>query len=128
VAHLRDPNHIIEMRPSAREIRVFADGEMVAQTRRAVFLSETGHPTRYYMPPEDVRRELLIPSRKTSFCPYKGTASYWSLRVGDHVTENAVWAYLEPLPECARIRGLLCFYPEKISRLEIDDETSRAAS
>ena len=101
---------------------MFAGGEMVAQTRRAVFLSETGHPTCYYMPPEDVRREFLIPSRKTSFCPYKGTASYWSLRVGGHVTENAVWAYLEPLPECASIRGLFCFYPEKLSRLEIEGE------
>jgi len=109
-------------------VRAFVDGEIVAQTRRALFLSETRHPTRYYIPPEDVRREFLMPSRKTSVCPYKGTATYWSLRVGDRVIEDAVWAYLDPLPERADIRGYFCFYPEKISRLEVEGETTTQAA
>jgi uncharacterized protein (DUF427 family) len=120
--HPRDPHHRIDVRPSSREVRAFVDDEMVAHTRRALFLYETAHPTRYYIPAEDLRSEFLIPSRKTSVCPYKGTASYWSLRVGEHVIEDAVWAYLDPLPECPRIKGHFCFYPEKLGRLEVEGE------
>jgi uncharacterized protein (DUF427 family) len=128
VGHPRDPNHRIEVRFSSRKVRAFVDGEMVAHTCRALFLFETRHPTRYYIPAEDVRSEFLIPSRKTSICPYKGTASYWSLRVGDRVIEDAVWAYLDPLPECARIKGYFCFYPEKLSRLEVQGENPNLAT
>ena len=120
--HPRNPQHRVDVRPSSREVRAHVDDEMVARTRRALFLFETGLPTRYYIPPEDVRSEFLIPSRKTSVCPYKGTASYWSLRVGDHMIEDAVWAYLDPLPECPRIKGFFCFYPGKLSRLEVEGE------
>lgn len=120
--HPRDPNHRIDVRSSSHNVRAFVDGEMVADTRSALSLFETGHPTRYYIPVEDVRSEFLIPSRRTSVCPYKGTANYWSLRVGNRVIEDAVWAYLDPLPECPRIKGHLCFYPEKLSRLEVDGE------
>jgi uncharacterized protein (DUF427 family) len=124
VAHSRDRKHRIDVRPSSREVRAFVDGEVVAETHRALCLFETRHPTRYYIPPEDVRREFLIPSSRTSVCPYKGTASYWSLRVGDRVIEDAVWAYLDPIPECAEIKGYFSFYPEKLTRLDVDAETA----
>lgn len=120
--HPRDPHHRIDVRPSSRKVRVISGGEPIARTRRALFLFETGLPTRYYIPPQDVRTELLVPSRRTSICPYKGTASYWSLRVGDRFSEDAVWGYLEPLPECPRIKGYFCFYPEKVDRLEVEGE------
>jgi uncharacterized protein (DUF427 family) len=121
--HARDPHHRIDIRPSSREIRAILGGETIAQTRRGMFLFETGLPTRYYIPPQDVRMEFLTPSRRTSVCPYKGTASYWSVRVGDRISEDAVWGYPEPLPECPRIRGHFCFYPEKIDRLDVEGET-----
>jgi len=63
--------------------------------------------------------ELLTRSDRSTVCPYKGTASYWSLRVGDRFVEDAVWAYLDPLPDCPRIAGYLCFYPEKVDRIEV---------
>lgn len=122
--HARDPHHRIDIRPSSREVRVLFGEEMVAWTRRALLLFETGLPTRYYIPPEDVRREFLLPSRHASVCPYKGNASYWTLKVGDQLAENAVWAYLDPLPECPRIKGYFCFYPEKVSRLAVEGESS----
>jgi uncharacterized protein (DUF427 family) len=103
-------------------VRAFLNGAMIARTRRALFLFETGLPTRYYIPPEDVHTEYLLPSRKTTACPYKGQASYWSVRVGDRIEEDAVWAYLAPLPECPRIKGHYCFYPEKVDRLEVEGE------
>jgi uncharacterized protein (DUF427 family) len=63
---------------------------------------------------------FLTRSDRNTVCPYKGTASYWSLRVGDRFAEDAVWAYLDPLPDCPRIAGYLCFYPEKVDRIEVE--------
>jgi uncharacterized protein (DUF427 family) len=124
--HPRDPHHRIDVRASSREVRVIFGGDTIAQTRRGLFLFETGLPTRYYIPPKDVRVEFLAPSRRTSICPYKGTASYWSVRVGDRLSEDAVWAYPEPQPECPRIKGHFCFYPEKVDRLEVEGEVPSA--
>ena len=119
--HARDPHKRVDIIPSSRRVRVTVGGELVADTRRALFLFETGMKTRYYVPPADVRVEFLSPSRTTTICPYKGTASYWSLEVGDKVVEDAIWFYPEPLPESARIKGHLCFYPEKVD-LEVEGE------
>jgi uncharacterized protein (DUF427 family) len=95
----------IAIEPSSCRVRVRAGGETVAETRRAQLLYETGLPVRYYIPPEDVRMEHLVPSHRT--------ASYWSLKSGDRIIADAVWAYRDPLPECAAIKGHFCFYPEK---------------
>ncbi len=81
--HARDPYHRVDVRPSSREVRVLLGGEMIARTRKALLLFETGLPTRYYIPPGDVRMELLDRSKSTSTCPYKGQASHWSARIGD---------------------------------------------
>ena len=124
--HARDPHHRIDVRPSSREVRVTFGGELVALTRRALFLFETGLPTCYYIPPEDVRYEPLEPSSTHSTCPYKGYASYWSLRTHDRFAQDAVWSYLHPLPECPRIKGHYCFYPEKIDRLAVEGEDKHA--
>jgi uncharacterized protein (DUF427 family) len=120
--HPRDPFHRVDVVPSAREVRIVFAGETVARTRRAIFLFETGLPARYYIPPDDVRMDLMTPTATTSVCPYKGHASYWSLRAGERAAADAAWAYVDPLPECPRIKGHLCFYPEKIDRLEIEGE------
>ena len=120
--HARDPYHRVDVRPSTREVRVVFGKETIALTRRGLFLFETGLPTRYYVPPGDVRMEFLSPTRKTSTCPYKGQASYWTIRVGGREAENAVWSYPEPLPECPRIKGYLCFYAEKVDLLEVEGE------
>jgi uncharacterized protein (DUF427 family) len=120
--HARDPHHRVDVRASTREVRVDFAGERVATTRRGLFLFETGLPTRYYIPPEDVLARFLEPSQRRSTCPYKGNASYWSLRVGDREARDAVWSYLDPLPDCPRIKGHLCFYPEKVDRLEVEGE------
>src|SRR5437660_10540716 len=101
--------HRIDVAPSADEVRVLANGETVARTRRALLLSETGLPVRYYIPAEDIRMDLLTPSPTSTFCRYKGSASYWSLRIGDHVVADVAWAYMDPLPERADIKGYLCF-------------------
>ncbi len=120
--HPRDPYKRVDVVPSSRQVRVVLGGETVAESRRARFLFETGLPTRYYIPPEDVRGELLEPSDKQSRCPYKGVAGYRSVRVGERLYEDIVWSYPEPIPECPGIKGLMSFFNEHVDDILIDGE------
>jgi len=120
IGHPRDPYHRIDLRFSRRRVRVVLGGETVADSRRALFLFETGIRTRYYLPAEDVRLDLLTPTTTTSICPYKGRASYWSASVGGRRFDDVVWSYLDPLPDQPRIKGLLAFYDEKMDAVLID--------
>ena len=121
--HPRDPRHRVDVRRSSRGVRAVFAGETIAFSQRAMFLFETGHPTRFYIPPEDVRLDVLLPSERRTTCPYKGHASYWSLKLGGRIAEDAVWSYLDPLPDCPQIKGHFCFYPEKLDSLEVEGET-----
>lgn len=120
--HPRDPHHRIDVRASARKVSVRFAGETIAATRRGLFLFEAGLPPRYYIPPEDVRTDLLVAvaTPTTSICPYKGTASYWQIKVRENVAENAVWAYRDPLADAPPIKGYYCFYPEKVGSLDVE--------
>lgn len=120
--HPRDPHHRIDVRPSAREVRVVLGGETVARTRGALFLFETGLRTRYYIPREDVRTDRLAPSETGSICPYKGTARYWSARIGERAVRDIAWSYPEPLPEMPRIKDRLCFFDERCDAVTVDGQ------
>lgn len=121
-AHARDPYKGVNVLPSTRHVRVVLGGVTIADTRRPMLLLETGLPTRYYIPEQDVRMELLEPTETVSHCPYKGQASYWSARIGGRVFKDSVWSYQEPLPACIPITKLLCFYNERVDALYVDDE------
>jgi uncharacterized protein (DUF427 family) len=118
--HPRDPYKRIDVVASSRPVQVILGGETVAETQRARFLFETRLPTRYYIPQEDVRMDLLTPSDKTTACPYKGKACYWSARIGDRVFPDIVWSYPEPIPECPKIAGYLCFFNEQVDAILVD--------
>jgi uncharacterized protein (DUF427 family) len=115
--HPRDPHKRVDAMPSSRHVVVEIDGTVVADSHRPVLLFETGLPTRYYLPPEDVRLDLFEPSDHHTGCPYKGTAAYWSWP-GE---ANIVWSYPEPLPAVGAIKGLLAFYNEAVD-LSVDGE------
>ena len=117
--HARDPRVRIDVLASARPVEVVLGGEAVAESRRAMFVFETGMPTRHYLPAEDVRMDALEPSAKQTSCPYKGTAGYWSARLGGETFEDVVWSYPDPLPEVARIKGLLCFFNERVDAITV---------
>jgi uncharacterized protein (DUF427 family) len=112
--HPRDPYTRIDALASSRHIRVEIDGVTVAESSRPVILFETGLPARYYLPFTDVRQDLLRHTDLQTACPYKGTAEYWSVVVGDEVHENVVWGYRTPLPESQKVAGLVSFYNEKV--------------
>ncbi|MEV7069503.1 DUF427 domain-containing protein [Streptomyces sp. NPDC093990] len=115
--HPRDPHKRVDAMPSSRHVQVEIDGTLVADTRRPVLLFETGLPTRYYIPREDVRRDLLDATDHHTGCPYKGTAEYWS--VGAH--KDIVWSYPDPLPAVGAVKGLLAFYNEAVD-ITVDGE------
>ncbi len=119
--HPRDPYHRVDVLDSTRHVRVAINGETVAETRRPRLLFETSLPTRYYIPREDVRTQLLIPSRTRTECPYKGVASYWSARIGDGEVADVAWEYPQPLPEAVKLPGTLCFLGASVE-IEVDGE------
>ncbi len=110
------PNHHITTRPAGVHVQVRFGGETIADTRDAVRLEETfvGHvvaPVVYYIPRKDVRMERLVRTSHHTHCPFKGEASYYSLKDGP---ENAVWTYEQPYDEMLAIKEYLAFYPDKV--------------
>ena len=120
--HPRDPYKRIDAIPSSREVKVVVGGETVAQSARGHFLFETNMPTRYYLPADDVRMDLLTPSETKTRCPYKGIASYRSARIGDRTFDDIAWFYPDPVPECPKIKDLICFYNENVDAIFVDGE------
>lgn len=112
--HPRDPYKRVDILASSRHVVVEVDGVRVADSRSPRILFETSLPPRYYLPLTDVRMDLLRPSGTLTRCPYKGTASYWNLAIGDVEHEDLVWCYRSPVPESQKIAGLACFYNEKV--------------
>jgi uncharacterized protein (DUF427 family) len=112
--HPRDPYTRVDILASSRHVQVAVDGVIVADSHQPRILFETGLPPRYYLPLTDVRLDLLVPSATESHCPYKGTATYWSLQLGDRRLDDFVWIYRSPLAESQKIAGLACFYNEKV--------------
>jgi len=118
--HPRDPYHRVDVLDTSRHVRVSLDGETLADTRGARVLFETGLPPRWYIPREDVAVDLA-PSDTRTECPYKGMASYSSVRVGDREERDLAWCYEQPLREVEPIVGRLAFFDERVD-LEIDGE------
>jgi uncharacterized protein (DUF427 family) len=114
--------HGIEIHDEPRRIVVSVDGTELAASARTRVLQETGLPPRYYFPRDDVHFELLDATPTETVCPFKGQASYWSVRTpaGEH--RDLAWCYETPIEAAAAIGGYVCFYSER-SDLTIDGET-----
>jgi uncharacterized protein (DUF427 family) len=111
---LRDPYHRVDVRRTGRPVHVVADdGADVAGSERAALLFETGAPPRFYLPREDVAAEL-VPSARRTTCPYKGEATYFSVRLGDRLIEDAAWSYEQPLEGSFGVRELVSFHHEAL--------------
>lgn len=120
IIHPRSPTARIAILPSSRHVVVRVGGVVVAESRRPTFLHETGLPMRTYLPKPDVRMDLLVPTDTTTGCPYKGWASYWTLRLPDgSELPDIAWSYPTPLRESQPIAGLVAFYDTQVD-VEID--------
>jgi uncharacterized protein (DUF427 family) len=111
--HARNPYHRIDCVRSQRQLRVKLRDVVLVDTRDVVSLFETASAPRLYVDRRHVRMEQLVASATTSYCPYKGYASYWSARIDGEIAPDVAWSYEDPTPESRRIAGLLSFYPER---------------
>lgn len=124
---IRSPAHKLLFEPDARRLRAFVGDTLVLDTRRAHLLHETGIRPVAYAPLEHFDTTLLEKTRTTSHCPFKGDASYWSLRVGDELREDAIWGYEEPLESAPWLGGFAALYPGQADRWLVEDEPVAAA-
>ena len=108
------PSHRIRVQPAGARVQVKVKGEIIADTKDAVRLQEDGYPAVYYIPRKDVKMERLVRSSHQSSCPFKGEASYYSLKGG---AENAVWTYETPYDEMLAIKEMVAFYPDKVDSI-----------
>lgn len=112
------PGHPITVEPNPHRVRVLLGGVIVAETTRALTLKEASLPAVHYIPREDAAMDLFEPSDRTSHCPYKGDASYFTLTAGGLVAKDAVWSYETPFDAVKGIAGHLAFYPNKVDAIE----------
>jgi uncharacterized protein (DUF427 family) len=108
------PDHPITIEPSSDRVIVRAGGATVADSTATLVLQEADYPAVRYIPLSDVDRTLLTPSDTSTYCPYKGDASYWSITADGARGEDAVWFYPEPRPAVEAIRDHVAFYPNRV--------------
>jgi len=111
--HSIDPTHVT-VDSSPVHLHVEVGGEVVTDSARALVVREKGLPPRYYVPPEDVRMNLLERTKDGAHCPYKGDWYHWNLRVGERAIANAAWTYHHTYVDGPQIKNHVAFYPEKV--------------
>jgi uncharacterized protein (DUF427 family) len=110
---------------TGRRIVVELGGRVLADTVRAVRVCETSHPPVYYVPREDLLEGVLEPGQGSSFCEWKGVATYWDAVVGGRRVLQVGWSYEYPSPGFEHLRGALAFYPDRVDRALVDGEQAR---
>ena len=113
------PDHPITIAPTGKRIRVSIGDTVIADTTHALTLKEATYPAVQYIPREDARMMNLVRTDRVTHCPYKGDASYFSIKAGGKTIENSIWTYETPFPAMAEISGHLAFYPDKVTIEEV---------
>ena len=112
-----NPYHRVDCRPTRRRLRVEVAGRPLVDSDDTLIVFETALPARLYVDPAHVRTDLLRRTETSTYCNYKGDATYWTAVVGDTVVEDVAWSYEEPLPESLLIEGFLSFDPTRVDVL-----------
>ncbi len=115
LGHPRNPYHRVDSLRSRRHLRVEAAGEVLVDTTDTLVVCETALEPRLYVHPRHVRTDLLTRSTTQTYCPYKGTATYWSARIGDTIVEDVAWSYEDPLPESVPLGHHLSFEGTRVT-------------
>jgi uncharacterized protein (DUF427 family) len=113
------PDHPITITRNPRRVRVTAGDVVIAETTRALTLKEAKYPAVQYVPREDAKMALLERTDRVTHCPYKGDASYYTIKANGKTLDNAIWTYEAPFPAMAEISGHLAFYPDKVKIEEV---------
>lgn len=110
------------LEPADSRLVVQYAGVTIADTNAGYRVLETSQPPAFYLPPEDVNFDYLERTLSTTFCEWKGSASYYSIRVGDRVSPDAAWTYRDPTERFLVIKNYLAFYPQRVDACFVDDE------
>lgn len=113
------PDHPITITRNPKRVRVSAGGVVIAESRNALTLKEASYPPVHYIPRADADMALLRKTERTTHCPYKGDASYFSIDAGGTTLDNAIWSYEQPFPAMTEIASFLAFYPDKVKIEEV---------
>ena len=113
------PEHPITVEPTRARVVVSLAGRVIADSRNALTLREASYPAVQYIPRKDVEMSLLARTPHTTYCPYKGNCSYFSLPHGGGRATNAVWTYEAPYPAVSAIKDHVAFYPNRVDTIEI---------
>jgi len=116
---LPGPDHPITITQNPRRVRVTAGDVVIAESTKALTLKEARYPAVQYLPREDANMALLERTERTTHCPYKGDASYYSVKADGKTLDNAIWTYETPFPAMTEISGHLAFYPDKVKIEEV---------
>ncbi len=111
------PDHPISIEPNPSRVVVTVGGRVIADTREALILREASYPAVQYIPRRDVDMAALVHSEHTTYCPYKGDASYYSIPAGGDRSLNAVWSYETPFEAMAQIKDYVAFYPDRVDEI-----------
>ena len=111
---------------SNKRVQVIFNGVVIADTHHAKRVLETSHPPVYYIPPQDLKREFFTPTTRTTFCEWKGAASYYTIRVEGKTVPNAAWYYRQPTHPYEALANYVAFYAGKMDACFVDGERVRA--
>ena len=114
IVKIPGPDHPITIEPASKRVVVRSGDKVIADTVHALFLREAKYPAVQYIPRNDVDLSALVRSETTSYCPYKGEASYFSIPSGGGRSVDAVWSYEAPHDAVAEIKDYLAFYPDRV--------------
>jgi uncharacterized protein (DUF427 family) len=112
------PDHPIAIEANLSRVVVKVGGKVIADTSNALTLREASYPPVQYIPRQDVDMAALTRSEHTTYCPYKGDASYYSIPVGGDRSHNAVWTYESPFEAMAQIKDYVAFYPDRVGEIQ----------
>jgi uncharacterized protein (DUF427 family) len=118
---LPGPDHPISIEKSASRVVVTIGGKVIADSHDALTLREASYPAAQYVPRRDVDMVAMSRSQHTTFCPYKGEASYFSVPAGGERSVNAVWTYETPFEAMAQIKAYVAFYPDRVDEIRVTE-------
>lgn len=112
---LPGPDHPIAVAPAGEQMRAAAGDYVIGDSADALTLREADYPPVVYFPREDLEMGFFAKTEKTSHCPYKGDASYYSVFIDGNLLENVAWSYEDPYPAMEAIRGRVAFYTDRVT-------------
>lgn len=117
--HRKWPDHEVREERVDEGVQIVVNGEIIADSSNVIGVAEDDQPIRYYFPRADVRMERLEPSQTTTECPFKGTASYFSLDAGGRTLRDVAWSYEDPYDEHRDLKDRIAFYDDRIAEIEV---------